>query len=409
MGLIPRRAVAALYPLTLALMLTGCAMVGNAGHPQATPNGHPSPTIPASSSGHHSPSVHPVAASREPAVSFQANGPSWSVAVQPKMVLSHRTPEVLTVQGNQVLLWRRAQAQWHRQVLTTLPTGTSIDSDALACDATACYAAVAEFHKGPTDNVVVFQAPTSFSGEWHEVGSARTSHMAAVGMLDVAPDGSTLWLLATGGPALGLMPKQIWVSQNRGAQWTLLASSDVSPVTGASLSFPPGYPTGITAVSPNRAILSDSSRGGDVTAVEYGLHPSRATELGFSMPARVSYVDQAYPAMVGSTVTIPTVATNDKSTWVVWETRQPGGAWHTQSGPSVPPNPGITGYDTLVVMNQNTVQILSPNRPTITAPVSATFVHPVVATIVRKQRVVVLGTHGTLWANTPNGSWQRYR
>ena len=78
-------------------------------------------------------------------------------------------------------------------------------------------------------------------------------------------------------------------------------------------------------------------------------------------------------------------------------------------GPSVPQNPGMTGYDTLAVMNRTTVQILSPNRATITAPIRPQFVNPVVAAIVGRRQVVVLGERGTLWENTVSGSWRPYR
>ena len=393
----------AAYLSTLTLILTGCGgILNSAGNPSTTTYAHhPSPPTA---------QVRAIEAARNtPApvspVSFYLDGPTWSEATQPKLVIFHDVPQILTINGNQALIWRRGHGQWYRRILLSIPAGKTVDSTALACDSRHCYAAIAYTQSNSSDHVAILRLTNA---AWKSVGKMAIPNAAAIGEIALAPDGSGVWLLATGQPALGLMAKQLWVSQDTGQQWTLLATSDISRVS-ARLSFPPGYPTGLVALTPQRVIVSNSSRGNrDSTAIEYQANPPQATNLGFPIPARFSFVDEAFPALKGHALTIPVVAIRAQSAQLLWETRRSGTHWQTRLGPSLSPNPSITGHDTLVVVNLKTLQILSPHQPAIRAPLSSKFVNPVVATVIGRSRVVVLATHGDLWENTGTGNWRLY-
>ncbi len=51
------------------------------------------------------------------------------------------------------------------------------------------------------------------------------------------------------------MPKLLWMSQNNGQTWRLVASGDL-PTIKAPFTIPQGYPTGVVALASGQLILS---------------------------------------------------------------------------------------------------------------------------------------------------------
>ena len=314
-------------------------------------------------------------------------------------------PEVLSVKGNHIQIWEHFHGQWRDQYDDSIPGDKTINSTALACDSKYCYAALAYTQTESTDNLAVLRLNHT---DWKAVAEVLLPNAATLGAIELAPAGSSVWMLASGEPALGLMPKQLWVSQDTGQKWALVATSDILPVS-KGLSFPTGYPTGLVPITPHRVIVSMSPHGGDdVVAVQYQLHPSKATNFSFSIPAHFSYVNEAFPALKDTSITIPLLASNAHSTRLLWETLHSRTSWQAKLGPTISSNPTVSGYDTLVIVNNKTLKILSPQAPIITAPILPAFINPLVGALVAPRHMLALSLNGSLWENTLKGTWRIY-
>ncbi|MCL4522208.1 MAG: hypothetical protein M1415_11655 [Firmicutes bacterium] len=332
-------------------------------------------------------------------------------AVPPSLALFHGIPEVLTGRGRHVVLDQRMHQRWHAHVMVTESPSTTIGALALDCQMQTCLAAVATEAKSAS-NIMVFRQRVS-DGPWHRVAEIPISPYLVEGdtVFTMAVADSTAWLLAAGSPGAGLMPKALWASPNLGARWTLVAAGDLPGKTRA-LPMPQGYPSGIVATGPNQVVLSTSPRGdSQVVALVYTLHPRGQQVLGFPVPGQL-YMDGAYPALKHfRTLTIPIWASapHEPSDVLFWATRsRPNRAWQIQAAGAASGDSGITGHDTLVVVNRADLEIHSPGRPTIRAPFKSDFSQPLVATVIARDRILVLGQTGNLWVNTRHGGWQQY-
>ncbi len=330
--------------------------------------------------------------------------------VSPRLVMYHHIPRALVVDSslNQLVLYRRGATQWHAQVLMKASLSQLFGADTLICQATGCLAAAELGGTGATDRIVVFFHRSGSRG-WTTVWKTTVPRIAAGATLQLAADGHDAWLLSTGSPSAGLMPKLLWVSPTNGQTWHLVATGNL-PAIKAPFTIPQGYPTGIVATAPGQLLLSMSPRGNNSTlAIQYTAQPLAQNPFTFPISSVLKPFSESLPAIVGSAgVSLPLI---DQQGYLAIATSSSGslpGSVHqthvlTDGSPMA-----VSGSDTAMISNIKTIQLLSPDGRVVTLPILHKFIKPLVMAIIGPQSVAVMGKHGTLWTNTRTGSWYRF-
>lgn len=329
--------------------------------------------------------------------------------VPPSLVIYHNAPRVLAVNTslNQLILYRRVAKRWHAQVLLKASLSTLFGADTLVCQSTGCLAAAELGGAGSTDQFVVFWQ-RSGSKKWSMVWKTTVPRIAAGGTLQLAADGHDVWLLSTGSPGTGLMPKLLWMSQNNGQTWRLVASGDL-PTIKSPFTIPQGYPTGVVALASGQLILSLSPRGNNPTvAIKYTAQPLTQNPLTFSVPSTFQPIVESLPALTGTPASLPLIdqkgylalatSSSDSLPWSIRPTH-----FLTDGSPLATSGPG-----TAAIINTTTIQLLSSEGRVLTLPIRREFINPLVTAVIGPQSVVVLGKNGTLWGNNRTGSWHRF-
>lgn len=241
------------------------------------------------------------------------------------------------------------------------------------------------------------------SSDWTTVWQTSVPRVAAGQTLQLVVNGHDVWLLSTGSPSAGLMPKLLWASQNDGKTWRLVASGDLA-IVRAPFIIPRGYPTGIV-VTKSGLLLSISPRGnGTVAAVSYTLQPLSQHLLTFSIPQAFRPVIEALPAIVGPEgLRMALVESSPRANgYLALATPSlRGTGWVIRSiEPLTDNTPSVlSGPDDVVMVNTDNIQVFSPGRRILTLAIRKNFVKPLVATAIAPQTLVVLGKNGILWTN----------
>ena len=214
--------------------------------------------------------------------------------------------------------------------------------------------------------------------------------IAAGETLQLAVNGHDVWLLATGSPGVGLMPKLLWMSQNNGQTRRLVASGDL-PTIKAPFTIPQGYPTGVVALSSGQLILSLSPRGNNPTAAPLTQNP-----VTFSVLSTFQPIVESLPATTGSPDSLPLIdqkgylalatSSSDSLPWSIRLTH-----FLTDESPLA-----ASGLGTATIINTATIQLLSSEGRVLTLPIRREFINPLVTAVIGPQSVVVLGKNGTL-------------
>ncbi len=294
-----------------------------------------------------------------------------------------------------------------RQVLLKASLSTLFGADTLACQSIGCLAAAELGGTGSSHQIIVFWQGAG-SKKWRTVWKTTVQRIAEGETLQLAADGHDVWLLSTGSPGAGLMPKLLWMSQNNGQTWRLVASGDL-PTIKAPFTIPHGYPTGVVALSSGQLILSLSPRGNNSTvAIKYTAAPLTQNPVTFSVPSTFQPIVESLPAITGSPDSLPLIdqkgylalatSSSDSLPWSIRLTH-----FLTDGSPLA-----ASGLGTATIINTTTIQLLSSEGRVLTLPIRREFINPLVTAVIGPQSVVVLGKNGTLWVNTRTGSWRRF-
>lgn len=332
----------------------------------------------------------------------------WSTSMPPQLVIDRRTPIILTTITRQLVLFRYLQNRWQRTTVMTVPSNQTIDGDSIWCGSQRCWIALTTTSpRAPSARLRVLQSPLS-AWHWTTRWSAPVSASTTGGRLQITRNGSTLWVLSTGTPAAGLMPKQLWSSPNGGASWSLIAT-DFGQSTGPLLHLPAGYPTGITAISPNHLIVTLQAPSTALTAVSYTLHPRVVHVLPFPTPLNVQWTT-ALPALVsGSTVTIPLMGLSQgvKSVLMIATRKSSHSVWTLHSISALPGGSATTESGNMDVLSGTThLDVVWPDGHVVQLPELKSFPNPLV-TAAMGSHLVVLGKDKSLWVNSHAG-WRKW-
>ncbi len=332
----------------------------------------------------------------------------WSTSVPPQLVFNHGTPLILTSTKQQLVLSRHFQTHWQRNTGTTVPSHHTINGERLWDGPQGCWIALTTTSPGDASARLSIMHSNTAALHWKTRWSTSISRRATGGQLQITGNGSKLWVLSTGTPAAGMMPKLLWSSPNGGGSWSLIAAGNVLSMP-APLRLPAGYPTGITAISRNHLILTLEASNTSMTAVSYTFHPRAVHILPFPAPLNIQWTI-SLPALVdGSTVTIPIMGLSHgaksvlriatrKSSHSVWTLHPiaalPGGSATTESG-NMDVLSGITHLD-----------VVWPTGHVVQLPELKSFPNPLV-TAQMGSHIVVLGKDKSLWVNSHEG-WRKW-
>lgn len=328
--------------------------------------------------------------------------------VPPSLVIDHNDPRVLAVNTslNQLMLYRRIRNGWHEQVLLKASLSTLFGADTLICQSTGCLAAAELGGTASSAQIIVF-CQGAGSKKWSTVWRTTAPLIAAGATLQLAANGHDVWLLSTGSPGAGLMPKLLWMSQNNGQTWRLVASGDL-PTIKAPFTIPQGYPTGVVALSSGQLILSLSPRGNSATvAIKYTAAPLTENPLTFSVPSTFQPIMESLPAITGSPDSLPLI---DQKGYLALATSSAELPWPVHSTHILTDESPLatSGLGTAAIINTTKILLLSSQGRVLTLPIRREFITPLVTAVIGHQSVVVLGKDGTLWVNTRTGSWHRF-
>jgi hypothetical protein len=153
-------------------------------------------------------------------------------------MIYHNDPRILIANTslNQIMLYRWVGMRWHTQVLIKASLSKLFAAGTLVCQTTGCLAAAELGRTGSTAQTATLRQGSG-STEWTMVWKNTVPGNASGETLQLSAVGRDVWLLSTGSPAVGLMPKLLWVSQNNGQTGLLVASSDL-PATKAPFAIP---------------------------------------------------------------------------------------------------------------------------------------------------------------------------
>lgn len=319
----------------------------------------------------------------------------------------HQTPSVLAINpsSNQLMFYRWVdKTQWHGQALLTAPLSRRLMADALACSSTRCIAAVAEMNgTGSAARIVVLrQVPGS--SQWECTWTTNVPGVVAGQTLQLSGHGSYLWLLSTGSPGAGMMPKLLWVSPNDGRTWHAVAKGDI-PSVRAPLVMPSGYPTGMVATSDGHLWFSMSPRGNShVSVVEYAARPVAQQSILFSIPRAFRPITESLPAIIDHGITRFALIESSAQVngYLALATPSANGTtWSIRQLEPVEDNTPAAqaGPDTVMLINTHTMQVVSPGYHLLTLPVPQNFGNTPVAVVINAKTVLVLGRDGQLWIN----------
>ena len=325
----------------------------------------------------------------------------------PRLVIAHQTPSVLAINtsSNQLMFYRWVgKDQWNGHALLTAPLSRRLTADALACSSTGCVAAAAEMNGGGSVARIVVMRQVPGSSKWESPWTTNVPGVAAGQTLQLSAHGSYLWLLSTGSPGAGMMPKIIWVSPTDGRTWRVVATGNL-PSVRAPLTMPSGYPTGMVATSDGHLWLSLSPRGNShVSVVEYAARPVSQQSIMFSVPSPFRPVTEALPAIIDQGT--PHFALMESSAhangYLALATPSASGTtWNVRQLQPVEDNTPAAqaGSDAVMIINTHSIQVLSPGHQLLTLPIQKNFGHAPVGTMINAKTVLVIDQHGQLWIN----------
>lgn len=319
----------------------------------------------------------------------------------------HQTPSVLAINtsSNQLMFYRwMDKTQWHGHALLTAPLSRLLTADALACSSTGCIAAAAEMNGTGSAARIVVMRQVPGSSQWESTWTTNVPGVVAGQTLQLSANGSYLWLLSTGSPGAGMMPKLLWVSPNDGRTWHEVAKGDI-PSVRAPLAMPSGYPTGMVATSDGHLWFSMSPRGNsNVSVVEYAARPVSQQSILFSIPSAFRPITESLPAIIDHGITRFALIESSAQVNGYLALATPSANGTTWSIRQLEPVEDSTpaaqaGPDTVMMINTHTIQVLSPGYHLLTLPVQQNFGNTPVATVINAKTVLVLGRDGQLWIN----------
>lgn len=333
----------------------------------------------------------------------------------PSLVIDRGIPQALAIDltphHNELMLYRKVNSQWRTQRVMRTTFSKNFSADTLVCTSSGCFAAAA-VSGGETDEIAVF-GENNTAKSWKILWKTRVPSLAAGNSLQLAANGSDLWLLSTGSPGAGMMPKLLWCSSTHGRTWHLIATGDLTSPK-APFIMPQGYPTGIVAFNQGKAILSMSPRGSSSTvAVEYDINPLMQHPLPITLSPDQTPVEGLPAIFNTSMVSLPMItelqnaqrgylglAMQNKrlSTW----------SFHQIEPLSNYAPQAVSGADTEVLIDSHTIQIFKPSHHLATLPIRKDFISPLVLTVEKPGTIVVLGRQGTLWVNTSSNHWRHF-
>lgn len=325
----------------------------------------------------------------------------------PRLVMVHHTPSVLAINTsrNQLMFYHWVgKNQWNGHALLTAPLSRLLKTDALACLATGCVAAAAEMNGTGSAARIVVMRQVPGSSKWESTWTTNVPGVAAGQTLQLSANGSYLWLLSTGSPGAGMMPKLLWVSPNDGRTWDLVAAGDL-PSVRAPLTMPSGYPTGLVATTGGHLWLSMSPRGNsNVLVVVYAARPVSQQSVTFSVPSAFRPVTEALPAIIDhGTSHVALIESSAHANGYLALATPPtrGTTWSIrQLEPMEDNTPAAqAGSDAVMIINAHSIQVLSPGHQLLTLPVQENFGHAPVGTVINAKTVLVIDQHGQLWIN----------
>lgn len=335
--------------------------------------------------------------------------PRWSTSQPPQLVFNHGAPLILTTTKHQLVLFHRVQNHWQRHLVATVATPHTIDGARLWCGPRGCWMALTTTSPGHASARLRIVHRNASAWHWKTRYRAGVSANATGGLLQIIGNGSTLWVLSTGTPAGGIMPKRLWSSPNGGRSWSLIATSKALS-RSTTLHLPTGYPTGMTALSQNHFILTLQAPNTSLTALSYTLHPRAVHLLPFPTPKNIQW-EAALPALVdGSTVTIPLMGLSQgaKNGVVMLATRKSShSVWTLHPLAALPGGSATTASGTMDVLSGTThLDIFWPSGHVIQLPELTSFPTPLV-TAQMGSHLVVLGKNKSLWVNSHKG-WRKW-
>lgn len=301
----------------------------------------------------------------------------------PSLVIDRGTPQALAVdltpRYNELMLYRRIDSQWRTQRVMRTAFSKNFSADTLVCTSSGCFAGVTVSGLGSADEIAVF-GENNTAKHWKILWKTRVPSLAAGNTLQLAVNGFDLWLLSTGSPGAGMMPKLLWYSPTHGRTWQLIATGDLTSPK-APFTMPQGYPTGIVAFNQGKAILSMSPRGRSSTvAVEYDINPLMQHPLAITLSPDQTPVE-GLPAIFNmSMVSLPITelqkAQRGYLGLAIGNKRLSAWSFHEIEPLSDYAPQAVSGADTEVLVNSHTIQIFKPSHHLATLPIKKDFISP---------------------------------
>jgi hypothetical protein len=315
-------------------------------------------------------------------------------------IVGGRVPLVLGRVDQSLVLERWDGERWDREMVMSLPSGARLISAALAVGHGQAIVAV-ETSRGRGPQHLVVLCRDRWSAVWTRVLASNVP-TAAAGSLDLAVRGRDAWLLTSGLPLPGPVPKVLWLSANGGRTWMVEAADAVSAPVAPFL-LPRGYATGAVATDSGALVMTLRPYTGGTDIAVY--RPDDRAPRFFALRPGSGPVGEALPALVSQNLlTVPLIQKQAGTLVLAEATTSPavnGWAIRPLGQETAIPRAVVSGRNVDILIDARALQVVSGQGFVGETGLSTGIRRPVVGAVMPNNQLVVWGP-GSIFREYPS-------